>query len=239
MQEQQPEEVSAQAEWFLPWHSYTHDTFGPESIQFTEIFGRNCSLKRLSEFSLGTELLPPLESVNTNSISCVLLTGLCPDWESWDPRKPVDNAREAMQQADDWLGVPQVRVQDARPTALFPPMPCECLVVLQAVWPPQWSAFRERCLGPSSVFLSLSILIDSHWLRYLSVCLLGRVQFLMTPGTVADQAPLSMEFSRQEYCSDLSFPTPANLSNPGIKPTSLASPSLAGRFFTTAPLRYL
>ena len=39
-----------------------------------------------------------------------MLTGLCPDWESWDPRKPVDNAREAMQQADDWLGVPQVRV---------------------------------------------------------------------------------------------------------------------------------
>ncbi|XP_040215154.1 filamin-B isoform X2 [Rana temporaria] len=34
--------------------------------------------------------------------------GLCPDWESWDPSKPVDNAREAMQQADDWLGVPQV-----------------------------------------------------------------------------------------------------------------------------------
>uniref|UniRef100_A0A2I3HDS7 Filamin B n=1 Tax=Nomascus leucogenys TaxID=61853 RepID=A0A2I3HDS7_NOMLE len=33
---------------------------------------------------------------------------LCPDWESWDPQKPVDNAREAMQQADDWLGVPQV-----------------------------------------------------------------------------------------------------------------------------------
>uniref|UniRef100_A0A8V1AEP3 Filamin B n=1 Tax=Gallus gallus TaxID=9031 RepID=A0A8V1AEP3_CHICK len=34
--------------------------------------------------------------------------GLCPDWETWDPSKPVDNAREAMQQADDWLGVPQV-----------------------------------------------------------------------------------------------------------------------------------
>ncbi|XP_069499881.1 filamin-B isoform X2 [Ambystoma mexicanum] len=34
--------------------------------------------------------------------------GLCPDWESWDSQKPVDNAREAMQQADDWLGVPQV-----------------------------------------------------------------------------------------------------------------------------------
>ncbi|KAA0720868.1 Filamin-C [Triplophysa tibetana] len=34
--------------------------------------------------------------------------GLCPDWETWDPRQPVENAREAMQQADDWLGVPQV-----------------------------------------------------------------------------------------------------------------------------------
>ncbi|MGH0134446.1 UNVERIFIED_CONTAM: hypothetical protein FKN15_013534 [Acipenser sinensis] len=35
--------------------------------------------------------------------------GLCPDWASWDQAKPVDNAREAMQQADDWLGVPQVQ----------------------------------------------------------------------------------------------------------------------------------
>ncbi|XP_041934138.1 filamin-C-like isoform X11 [Alosa sapidissima] len=34
--------------------------------------------------------------------------GLCPDWELWDPNQPVENAREAMQQADDWLGVPQV-----------------------------------------------------------------------------------------------------------------------------------
>ncbi|XP_064417245.1 filamin-C isoform X3 [Latimeria chalumnae] len=34
--------------------------------------------------------------------------GLCPDWETWDPKQPVQNAREAMQQADDWLGVPQV-----------------------------------------------------------------------------------------------------------------------------------
>ncbi|KAM8813690.1 filamin-C isoform 3-T3 [Rhynchonycteris naso] len=34
--------------------------------------------------------------------------GLCPDWAAWDPNQPVENAREAMQQADDWLGVPQV-----------------------------------------------------------------------------------------------------------------------------------
>ena len=47
----------------------------------------------------------------------------------------------------------------------------------------------------------------------------------MTPWTVADQAPLSMEFPRQEYWSGLPFPSPENLPNPGIKP---ASPALAG-----------
>ena len=53
--------------------------------------------------------------------------------------------------------------------------------------------------------------------------------------TVALQAPLSMEFSRQEYWSGLPFPPPGDLPDPGIKPTSLTSPSLAGRFFTTQP----
>lgn len=44
----------------------------------------------------------------SNCAVCILL-GLCPDWAEWDPNQPVQNAREAMQQADDWLGVPQVR----------------------------------------------------------------------------------------------------------------------------------
>ncbi|XP_061544539.1 filamin-B-like isoform X2 [Phycodurus eques] len=34
--------------------------------------------------------------------------GLCPDWETWDPVKPAENATEAMRLADDWLGIPQV-----------------------------------------------------------------------------------------------------------------------------------
>ena len=48
-----------------------------------------------------------------------------------------------------------------------------------------------------------------------------------TSWTVACQAPLSMEFSRQEYWSGLPFHTLGDLPNPGIKPTSLASPALA------------
>ena len=55
---------------------------------------------------------------------------------------------------------------------------------------------------------------------------------LATPLSVAHQAPLSMEFSRQEYWSGLPFPSPGDLPNLGIK---LTYPSLAGEFFTPEP----
>ena len=42
------------------------------------------------------------------------------------------------------------------------------------------------------------------------------------PWIVAHQAPLTMEFSRQEYWSGLPFPPPGDLPNPGIKPRSPA-----------------
>ena len=66
-------------------------------------------------------------------------------------------------------------------------------------------------------------------------CVLGRsvVSDSVTPQPVAHQAPLSMGFSTQEYWSGLPFPTPGDLLDPGIKLGSLASPGLAGRFFTT------
>ena len=41
---------------------------------------------------------------------------------------------------------------------------------------------------------------------------------LVIPWTIVCQAPLSMGFPRQEYWSGLSFPTPGNLPNSGIKP---------------------
>ena len=43
-----------------------------------------------------------------------------------------------------------------------------------------------------------------------------------------------MEFSWQEYWSGLPFPSPGDLSDPGIEATSLMSPALAGWFFTTS-----
>ena len=59
---------------------------------------------------------------------------------------------------------------------------------------------------------------------------LSRVQLVATPWTVAHQAPQSMEFSRQKYWSGLSFPSPGDLSNPGIEhesPTLLADALLS------------
>ena len=65
--------------------------------------------------------------------------------------------------------------------------------------------------------------------------LLSHVRLFGIPWTVARPAPLSMEFSRQEYWSGLSFPTPGDLPNPETEPASLVSPALVGRFFTTEP----
>ena len=48
------------------------------------------------------------------------------------------------------------------------------------------------------------------------------------------QAPLSMGFSRQEYWSGLSCPPAGDLPDPGVEPTSLISPALAGGYFTAS-----
>ena len=59
-----------------------------------------------------------------------------------------------------------------------------------------------------------------YFLYLLLVKSLSRVRLFATPWTVAYQAPPSMEFSRQEYWSALTFPSPGDLPNPGIEPRS-------------------
>ena len=65
---------------------------------------------------------------------------------------------------------------------------------------------------------------------------LSHVRLFVTPWTVPHQGPLSMGFSWQECWSGFPFPTPGDLSDPGIEPMSPGSPALAGRFFITALL---
>ena len=82
----------------------------------------------------------------------------------------------------------------------------------------------------STELSSLSYTAAAHWLSLLhllvytevKVKMLSHVQLFVTPWTVAHQAPLSMEFSRQECWSGLSFPSQRGLSNPGMEPGSLA-----------------
>ena len=63
---------------------------------------------------------------------------------------------------------------------------------------------------------------------------LSHVRLFVTPWTIAHQASLSMGFSRQGYWNGLPSPPPGGLLNPEIKPMSLRSPELAGRFFITS-----
>ena len=61
-------------------------------------------------------------------------------------------------------------------------------------------------------------------------CVLSHVQLFVTPWPVSHQAPLSMGFARQEYCSGLPFPSRGDFPGPGIEPKSRIC--IAGRFFT-------
>ena len=79
------------------------------------------------------------------------------------------------------------------------------------------------------IFISKSyIYTATHTLVYyfikmkVKVNLLSRVRLFATPWTVAYQAPPSMGFSRQECWSGLPFPSPGDLSDPGIEPRSPA-----------------
>ena len=80
--------------------------------------------------------------------------------------------------------------------------------------------------------LCLSSLAFVHLLECVDSCVRVLIPVLLfaSPWTVAHQAPLSVEFSRQEYWSGLPFSTPRDLPSPRIEPTFSA---LADRFFIT------
>ena len=66
-----------------------------------------------------------------------------------------------------------------------------------------------------------TLMAESEWSES-EVKSLSRVRLFATPWTAAQQAPLSVGFSRQGYWSGLPFPSPGDLANPGIEPRSPA-----------------
>ena len=107
--------------------------------------------------------------------------------------------------------------------------------IIDKVTPPK--GYEEEsvlCLSPSFRWFPGNL-----W--YGQACMFSCIRLFVTPQTVACQAPLPMEFSRQEYWSrgekgywsGWPFPTPGDLPDPGVEPTPPASPAWTGRFFTT------
>ena len=79
--------------------------------------------------------------------------------------------------------------------------------------------------------------VKSEFGYIMHVCMLhhfSHVWLFATLWTVAGQAPLSVGFSMQVYWSGLPWPLPGDFPNQRTEPTSLTSPALAGRFFTTS-----
>ena len=81
-------------------------------------------------------------------------------------------------------------------------------------------------LSPSSVVPTEPVSpLHCDWQALLPYCpclVIVKSNSFVTPWTVACQAPLSMEFSRQDYWCGLPFPSPGDLPNPGIEPESTA-----------------
>ena len=81
-----------------------------------------------------------------------------------------------------------------------------------------WSPFLLSKLSGGWDFVYCPCFSHSNGNEKWKCELLSRVRLLSTPWTVACQAPLSTEFFRQEYWSELPFPSLGDLSNPRIKP---------------------
>ena len=105
-----------------------------------------------------------------------------------------------------------------------------------------WNPVRTNFTSfHSSSYTALSLFVWRRWcpisVGWLNACSLScsLVSNSISPETAARQAPLSMGFSRQQYWSRLCASAPArNLPDPGIKPLSPMSPSLADEFFATS-----
>ena len=94
---------------------------------------------------------------------------------------------------------------------------------------PCFSVFTIVGSGLKTVYPHLKIFKCKHTYTHLACVVLSHfshVRLFATLWTVACQAPLSMGFSKQEYCSGLPFPPPGNLPNPEIEPAACVASAL-------------
>ena len=101
-----------------------------------------------------------------------------------------------------------------------------------------WATRKLECIQLSQLInytLDIAIAFTYKYVTIVSAHSLSYVWLFVALWTIARQAPLSMEFSKQEYWNRVPFPTPGDLPHSRIKTSSLASPTLAGGLFTLTP----
>ena len=106
---------------------------------------------------------------------------------------------------------------DGIPVELFQILKDDAMKVLHSICQQLWKIEQWPQDWKRSVFIPIP--------KKVKMKPLSHVRLFVTPWTVAYQAPLSMEFSRQEYRSGLPFPSPGDLPDPGIEPGSPALPA--------------
>ena len=94
--------------------------------------------------------------------------------------------------------------------------------------------YRKHTPSPFHGYVVQILDFVSPSTNFLGMCMCSAMSNSATPWTVAHQAPLSVEFPRQEYWDELPSASPGDLPHSGIEPMC---PALAGGFFITEPLK--
>ena len=114
---------------------------------------------------------------------------------------------------------------------------CFNFVIISTTYIPDWHQMKFLAIistyfWPVNLKHHFSLGHEVKWSEVKWVKSLSRVRLFATPWTVAYQAPPSMGFSRQEYRSELPFPSPGDLPDPGIE---LWSPAFQADALTSEP----
>ena len=106
-----------------------------------------------------------------------------------------------------------------------------CIITITHICPLTRNQGTYHTEALHNAFITVKVRIEcvSIWSTQIILCVCVCVCVCSVMSDSVAQAPLSMEFSWQGFWSGLSFPTPREFHEPGIKPVSLASLALKGQ----------
>ena len=142
-----------------------------------------------------------------------------------DYSPPVSSAHEIFQPILQWVAISYSR-------ASYRPRDWTCLSWHFVQWQEDsYMGNPKRMFGYSRRWNSTNIVFNSVDVFFIlkgevCACMLSRVWLCATPWIATRQAPLSMQFFGQKYCSRLPFPPPGDLPDPGVELASSAAPAL-------------